>query len=244
MAKMIKRFVLSILILGIALTSFIFYKGYKEYEIAITNNDMQTLVSSMQNQEHFMSLDALPPLLIDATVVTEDSRYFMRDSVLDLEAVMRAVKTNIRRRAFVEGGSTIPQQVSKNLYFDQSTTLTRKIAEYFVTRDLLATYSKEEILALYLNMNYYGDGFYGIYDASMGYFGVQPLDMNEGQTTLVAGLPQAPSYYQLSTGYTEAKARQKHVLHRLYNEHKIEEADVERIYTMHDYGGKNETKND
>ena len=111
-----------------------------------------------------------------------------------------------------EGGSTITQQLAKNLYFDNSPSFTRKLAELFVARAIEKEYSKDQILAAYINCIYYGDGYYNIYDASMGYFGVMPADLSDDQATLLAGVPNAPSLYAPTVNLTLARERQQQVL--------------------------------
>ncbi|MDO4923412.1 MAG: biosynthetic peptidoglycan transglycosylase [Peptococcaceae bacterium] len=104
------------------------------------------------------------------------------------------------------------QQLAKNLYFDNSPSFTRKLAELFVARAIEKEYSKDQILAAYINCIYYGDGYYNIYDASMGYFGVMPAYLSDDQATLLAGVPNAPSLYAPTVNLTLARERQQQVL--------------------------------
>ena len=98
----------------------------------------------------------------------------------------------------MEGGSTITQQLAKNLYFSQEKEMTRKVAEMFMAFDLERHYSKEEILELYVNTIYFGNGYYSVAEASEGYFGKAPSEMTEYESTLLAGIPNAPSVYALT----------------------------------------------
>ena len=123
--------------------------------------------------------------------------------------------TNIRDGEFDEGGSTITQQVAKNIIFNQDKTLIRKIGEIFGAYDLEKNYSKDEILALYVNSNYFGDGYYGIYDASMGYYKKEPKDLTLEEASMLAGIPNAPSIYSPSINPDLAKKRQAHVLNAM-----------------------------
>ena len=115
----------------------------------------------------------------------------------------------------MEGGSTITQQLAKNLYFSQEKQLTRKIAEVFVALDLEKSYSKNEIFELYVNSIYFGDGYYGIGSASLGYFELEPSKMNDYESTLLAGVPNAPSRYAPSKYLDRAEKRQLQVLRRM-----------------------------
>ena len=115
---------------------------------------------------------------------------------------------NLQNKKIIGGGSTITQQLAKNMYFEQKKKLTRKIAEAFVTLDLEDKYSKSEILELYINIIYFGDGFYGIKDACNGYLDKNPSDLNLYEATLLAGIPNAPSVYQLSNNSKYTYQRQ------------------------------------
>ena len=93
------------------------------------------------------------------------------------------------------GGSTITQQVAKNLYFTQEKRITRKVAELFMAVELEKRYDKDEIFEFYVNNIFFGSGYYNIYDASMGYYGVKPINLTDEQATILAGVPNAPSIY-------------------------------------------------
>lgn len=130
------------------------------------------------------------------------------------------------------GGSTITQQLSKNLYLDQKKTFQRKVAELFFVHDLENKLSKDEILELYINIIYFGDGYYGIRDACEGYFQTSPSNMTIAQATLLAGLPQAPAVYQLSDGMQLAKERQRIVLKAMQDLNLITETQSLDIYNQ------------
>ena len=122
---------------------------------------------------------------------------------------------NIIEFDFSEGGSTITQQVAKNLCFSQDKKITRKIAELFVVHDLEKDYTKEKILELYVNTNYFGSGYYGIKEAANGYFNksLDELDLNE--CALLAGIPNAPSVYSLDANPDLAAQRAAQVINAM-----------------------------
>ena len=120
----------------------------------------------LRQNEHFTSYSEVPDYYLDAVICIEDHRFFSHFGV-DILATLRAFKNNIVAMEVKEGGSSITQQVAKNLCFTQEKTIFRKIAELFVVHDLEKNYSKEEILELYINNIYFGAGYYNIYDASM-----------------------------------------------------------------------------
>lgn len=127
-------------------------------------------VTSIKNSSTFVSTNNVPDYYINAIVAVEDHRFYNHGTV-DLISIGRAIVSNIKQQEFKEGGSTITQQTAKNLYFmDEDDALSRKVAEILVGMDLEKNYSKQEILELYFNTIYFGDGYYGIKNACEGYF--------------------------------------------------------------------------
>lgn len=185
--------------------------GYRRYRLAVESEPLAAVVLAKQSAVDYVSYDELSPYFVDALTAVEDRRFFEREGI-DWIAFGRALVTNFFAGKVVEGGSTISQQVAKNLYFNNRISLSRKAAEIFLMFDLEKLFSKEEIFALYANIIYYGDGYTGIRAASLGYFGVEADELNLQQASLLAGLPQSPSRYQLSNGWELALRRQKVVL--------------------------------
>lgn len=148
---------------------------------------------------------------------------------MDPLATLRALWNDIRAGAYVEGGSTITQQLAKNLCFTQEKELTRKVAELFVAFELERQYSKEEILELYVNSIYFGDGYYSIGEASRGYFQKEPSQLTPSECTLLAGIPNAPSVYSLTASPELARERQVRVVSRMVDAGFIGQAQAEAI---------------
>ena len=142
-------------------------------------------------------------------------RVFYDHGGVDPIAIGRAVWVNLRTGSLAEGGSTLTQQLAKNLYFTQEKKFSRKVAEVFVAWELERRYDKGEILELYINTIYYGEGYYGIYQASQGYFGKAPADMTDYECTLLAGVPNAPSVYAPTVNPDLAAQRQRQVVDSL-----------------------------
>jgi len=189
-------------------------KGYNVYREAVEAVSLEEKVALVQEKELYASFDELPETYVNAVVAVEDKRFFVHPGI-DPIAICRAVINDIRAMSFVEGGSTITQQLAKNLYFSQEKELTRKIAEVFVAFDLEKAYSKDEIFELYVNSIYFGDGYYGIGEASDGYFDSEPEAMGEYESTLLAGVPNAPSAYAPTRNPELAAQRQLQVLRRM-----------------------------
>lgn len=165
------------------------------------------------NQE--ITLDDLPACMIEATIATEDANFYHHPGV-DLQGVFRAVWMNLKGGEVVAGGSTITQQVARNLLLDPEQraerTLRRKLREGVLALELTRHYSRDEILMLYLNQTYYGNLSYGVGAAARAYFGKGVSDLTLAECAMLAGLPQAPAIYDPLTSPETAKARQRIVL--------------------------------
>ena len=127
----------------------------------------------------------------------------------------------------IEGGSTITQQLAKNLYFTQEKKFTRKVAEVFVARDIEKLCDKETIFELYVNSIYFGSGYYSVYEAAEGYYGKKPCDLNDYEATMLAGIPNAPSVYSPDVNPTLAEERRQQVLECMVENGYIEEGEIE-----------------
>lgn len=212
--KIIKKLLLIILILFLLAGTFTFLIGFGYYSSVLKEKPLTERVESVTSKEHFTPYDELPKDYINAVVAVEDHRYYSHGPI-DLIGIGRAMYTNLRDGEFDEGGSTITQQVAKNVIFNQDKTLIRKVGEVFGAFDLEKNYSKQEILALYVNSSYFGDGYYCIYDASMGYYNKEPKDLTLAEASMLAGVPNAPSVYAPTVNMKLAKKRQSHVLNKM-----------------------------
>lgn len=184
------------------------------YKKAIEDEPIKEKFSKIQQEENFTKIDEVPEIFINAVIAVEDKRFYKHDGV-DILSIGRAIFTNIRTLDLTEGGSTITQQIAKNLYFTQEKHFSRKVAEIFVAKDIEKIYNKNDILEIYINTNFYGYGYYGIYDASMGYYDKKPIDLSDYEATLLAGVPNAPSVYSPKVNLNLAEERQSIVLKKM-----------------------------
>ncbi len=161
--------------------------------------------------DDYVPLDLLPRYAADAVIATEDQRFYEHPGI-DPWGLLRAAIANIRSRHFVQGGSTLTQQLAKNLYLTSERTLTRKLEELALAIWLEARLSKSDILELYLNRVYLGAGAYGIDAAARRYFGKPARDLSLGEAAVIAGLLKAPSKYSPLTSPDIARARGRLVL--------------------------------
>lgn len=189
-------------------------EGYGLYKNAVQEVSLEQKVDEIRSQDRFTALEDIPETYVQAVVSVEDHRFYDHFG-LDLIAIGRAVVNDIRAGRYVEGGSTITQQLAKNLYFSQEKTMNRKAAEVFLALELEQKYTKDEILELYVNSIYFGDGYYSVGEASEGYFGKPASEMNDYECTLLAGVPNAPSKYAPSKNLALAEKRQQKVLSRM-----------------------------
>lgn len=209
--KIIKRLIY-ILIALITITGFSFLiAGYDRYREVTKEMPLDFAVSQITSDPTYVGFEKMDRDYVNAVISIEDHRFFDRNGI-DFVAIGRAFFVNLTSKEIKEGGSTITQQVAKNIYFSNKPSLSRKVAEIFLVNDLENEYSKEEIFAMYVNIIYFGDRYYGIKQASEGYFQKAPDDLSLYEATILAGLPQSPSRFQLSNGYELINKRQRLVL--------------------------------
>ncbi len=188
--------------------------GYQMYSQALAEVPLEEKVADIRSKDGYTSFGELPETYVDAVLSVEDHRFYGHVGI-DPIAITRALVNDIKAGSFVEGGSTITQQLAKNMYFTQEKKMERKVAEIFMSFALEKEYTKNEILELYVNTIYFGDGYYCIGDASRGYFGKEPENMTDYESTMLAGVPNAPSRYAPTVNPRLAEQRQKQVLERL-----------------------------
>lgn len=212
--KFIKKLLIAIILLIIVICSIVFLIGHSYYSKALKEKPLVSRVDAITNQEHFVKFEDMPAYYRNAVISVEDHRYYDHGPV-DFIAIARAIFTNVKNGELQEGGSTITQQVAKNVVLSQEQSWVRKIAEIFAAYDLEKNYTKKEIFELYVNTSYFGDGYYGIYAASYGYYNKSPKDLNLDESSMLAGVPNAPSVYAPTVNPDLAKKRQYHVLNTM-----------------------------
>lgn len=200
--------------------SFIGFNGYKDYKLAVNKNPIVEKVDKIRNRNNYVKLDEISSYMQNAIVAIEDRRFYDHGAI-DTVGLCRAIAVNLISKKALQGGSTITQQLAKNMYFMDDNTASRKISEAFVANELEKHYSKKQILELYLNVVYFGDNNYGIYEASVNYFNVYPSQLTLAQASMLAGLVQAPSYYALSRYNEDSYKRRKQVLDSMLKEDMI-----------------------
>jgi membrane peptidoglycan carboxypeptidase len=215
MKKTVRRAILAFILGVIVIALYFFGRGYICYKKATKGASLEDKVNQIRSSEKFVSWNEMPENYRNAVIAVEDHRFYEHGTV-DFIAITRALTSNLRKKELAEGGSTITQQVVKNLYFMEADTksdsLDRKFAEIIVGIQLEKNYSKEEIFELYANNIYFGDGYYCLKDAAKGYFNKEPKDMTLDECTMLAGIPNAPSVYSPTVNPDLAKQRQQKVI--------------------------------
>lgn len=226
--KIFQRLLAVLLCILFAVGAFFSVKGYQMYNEAVTEKSVSERVEEIRGGETFTPYSELPQFYIDATISVEDHR-FNEHFGIDLIAIGRAAWTDIKERSFVQGGSTITQQLAKNMLFTQDKKIERKIAEIFASLDLESKYTKKEIFELYVNISYFGNGYYGVGKAATGYLGKVPSELSEYECAMLAGIPNAPSAYSPDGDNQLTARRTEMVLDSMVRNEMITEEDANRI---------------
>jgi len=205
--------------------------GYSPPEVTkIYSSDNVLLATFGEENREFVELEKIPKALIDATVAIEDRRFYDHSGV-DLRGIGRAIIRNIRGGRISEGGSTITQQLARNVYLSPKKTMNRKIREAVLAVMIERNYTKSRILELYLNQVYYGSSSYGVEAASKIYFGKNVNNLKLPEAALLAGLPQRPSDYSPHVNLQAALRRRDVVLNRMRDLNYITPEECEKAKT-------------
>ena len=180
----------------------------------LASDDKTIILENGQYLVHPTKVKEVSPDFIKALVATEDRRFYLHKGV-DPIAIFRAVGSNVKGKGLQEGGSTLTQQLTRQLFLTNERSLQRKIKEILLAMQMEQELSKEEILELYMNYVYFGQGAYGIEAASEVFFNKKPKELTLVQAALLAGLPQAPSNYNPLVNPELAKRRRNEVLQNL-----------------------------
>ena len=172
------------------------------------------LLTEHGGAESYASIDTLPQHLLDAVVATEDRRFYEHWGV-DPSGLARALLANLRAGRFVQGGSTLTQQLAKNLFLTSERTLGRKLEEFILALWLEVRLSKRDILEIYLNRVYLGSGSYGIETAARRFFGKPASELTLPESAMIAGLLKAPSKFSPASNPSVARARARGVLSKM-----------------------------
>ena len=164
------------------------------------------------------------PLDVCAAIVSIEDKKFYQHSGIDIKAIARAAKAALENGEVTQGGSTITQQLARTVFLTQDKTWQRKVEEIFIATELEKKYSKTEILEFYLNNIYFGNGYYGIQAASMGYFNTEVKNLDLSQIAFLCAIPNNPTLYDPLTSIINTLGRRDRILKNMYEDGKIAES--------------------
>ena len=214
-----------ILIVGLTL----YIAGDNMYKNALAGSTLEDVIEEIQSDPNYIEYEDLPQNYINAIIAVEDHR-FREHGAIDLVAIARAIYVNISTFSLREGGSTITQQVAKNIfYITEDNPVVRKSAEVLTAFDLENTYTKNDILELYVNTIYFGDGYYGIEEACQGYLNKDATEMTLADCTMMAGIPNAPSVYAPTANPDLTRDRQEKVISSMVEYNYLSETDADSL---------------
>lgn len=180
----------------------------------VYSDDRQIIGQFFIERRLLTPLQDIPKPLIQAVIAVEDARFFEHPG-LDVVGILRAAWTNLRRGGRVEGASTITQQLARSLFLSSERTFERKLKELILAYKMELVLTKEQILEMYLNQIYFGQGAYGVAAAAQTYFGKDLPKLTLAEAAFLAGMPKSPSAYSPFKAPERAKKRQEHVLARM-----------------------------
>lgn len=231
MKHLLKKILFLLVLFVLVVAGYLLYDGYQLYQQALSQTSLNEKIESIRQDHSYVSLSDLPQTYRDAVIAIEDHRFYQHHGI-DIISTLRAITVNIKSNSLEQGGSTITQQLAKNLYFTQKKKFSRKIAELFLSFDLEKNYSKDEILEIYVNTIFFGRGGTGIASASQAFFQKDPSDLNDYESTFLAGIPNAPSIYSSERNLRLARERQKQVLNAMVKYQKITQEKADAIYAF------------
>ena len=232
--KVIKKIIFVVILVAISISLLVIGNGYNMYKEALEQMPLSKKVASIIEKENYSKIDEIPQIYKDAVISVEDHRFYKHNGV-DIIAIGRAFVNDIKAMEFVEGGSTITQQLAKNIYFTQEKKITRKIAEVFMAFEIEKEYDKVQILELYLNTSYFGDGYYTVKEACKGYFNKELKEMTDYECILLAGIPNAPSVYAPTKNSELAIQRQKQVMNKMVEYEYLTQEEANKILEQNGY---------
>lgn len=217
-------------LIGLAVTLYLFYhysRGLPDYSqlanyhppsvTRVYSSDGKLMEEYALERRVFIPISAVPRSLIEAFLSAEDKNFYIHHGI-DIISIVRAAilnVSNILHRRRMEGGSTITQQVVKNFLLTSEVSIERKIKEAILSYMLSRTFTKDQILELYLNQTFFGKGAYGVAMAAQNYFNKSVEDLNIAEAAFIAALPKAPSNFNPEKNYDRVKARRDYVIHRM-----------------------------
>ncbi|OJV66590.1 MAG: hypothetical protein BGO41_03975 [Clostridiales bacterium 38-18] len=192
--RFLTRLIGILIIVALILVMPILLSGYQMYKDAVEGVPLSEKVASLKSDPSYAFIAEISPSFLEQVVTSEDRKFYDHFGI-NLSSTARAFIKNFLAGAKVEGGSSITQQLAKNMYFSFEKQYERKVAELFVAFEIERVYEKADILEMYVNIAYFGEGAYGIREASKHYYGVEPIQLTEEQSAALVYTLKSPNYY-------------------------------------------------
>ena len=230
--KIIKKLIIIIIVIALIAVGIVggrfVYEAHEMYKKKLEETPIEEKINEIRSKENYTKLEEIPQIYKDAVLAVEDHRFYEHGAI-DIISIGRAVYKDITTMSLAEGGSTITQQLAKNTYFTQEKKMSRKISEIFMAREYEKELTKDEILELYINTCYFGNGYYSIKEAAKGYFNKEVREMTDYECIMLAGIPNAPSVYAPTKNPELAKQRQKQVADAMVAHGYIKQDEINKI---------------
>ena len=201
---------------------------FKKAQTSVAYDDKNKVISVLKGEKdsYYLTYDEIPVEARQAIVSIEDKKFYEHHGV-DYKAILRAAWAAFRNGRVTQGGSTITQQLAKNVFLTPDRKWERKVEEIYIAMDLEKKYGKKKILEFYLNNVYFGGGYYGIQAAAQGYFGKDVVNLTTSQTAFLCGIPNAPTRYNPRKHLDNALKRRDRVLRNMREDGIISQSDLE-----------------
>ena len=199
---------------------------FKSSQTSEVYDDDGTCIARLSGEKnsYYLTLDKIPQEIQDAFICTEDKKFYSHKGV-DYKAIIRAVFAMIKNGEVTQGGSTITQQLARNMYLNTEKTWQRKMEEIFIAKELEKKYSKDEILEFYLNNIYFGNGYYGIEAAARGYFSKSVEYLTLSERIFLCAIPNNPTLYDPRTNFDNTISRRNLILEQMAEDGYITQVD-------------------
>lgn len=229
--KLLFKIIFFVILLSSIIIGFIYLKEKNEFEEQYTENIIKERIEEIRGQYLYTKTDEIDDKYLKSVIAVEDHRFY-NHGPFDVKSLLRATFVNIKNKEILEGGSTITQQFVKNAFFNQDVNLERKIKEAFMSVEIEKMYSKEDILELYVNTSYFGSGYYSIKEASLGYFGKSPDNLEMVEAAFLAGVPNAPSKYDPRVDEILANQRYLQVIKKIDENTDLDDKIIEELKNL------------
>lgn len=194
-------------------------------QTSVVYDKNRNTISTLKGEKdvYYLNYDQIPPDARAAIVSIEDKKFYQHSGI-DYKAIIRAAKAMLENGKITQGGSTITQQLARTIFLTQDKTWQRKVEEMFLATELEKKYSKTQILEFYLNNIYFGNGYYGIQAASIGYFSLEAADLDLSQIAFLCAIPNNPTLYDPLVNLEETIRRRDRILNNMLEDGQISES--------------------